>query len=42
METQIILNAVCIGVGSGIGSYFGTRLAEKSMKHLKKIVKGVN
>lgn len=35
---EILLQACVTGLGSGIGSYFGIRWAEKSMQHLRELV----
>lgn len=35
MIVDIILNAACTGLGAGIGSYFGAKIAQKSEAHFK-------
>lgn len=38
MDLNIIMNAAMTGLGAGIGSYYGTKIASKTDAHIKKIM----
>jgi Na+-driven multidrug efflux pump len=40
MTLEPIINAAFIGLGSGIGSYFGAKIARQSEERMKSIING--
>jgi hypothetical protein len=38
ITAEMLLNAMGVGLGTGIGSYFGIRFAENGIKHLRHFV----